>query len=314
MTYTFTWDDVAALQKNVEQRDGISLKLNWDTLLAGKEDDGVHLADFRDGKLVAFLGKYSFGGSLEICGMVHPDYRRQGIFTGLLERALDAPTRQAHAKILLNAPGDSQTGKRFLDRVSCRFAFSEYQMRLEAPEFAGEHAARTNSADVASISLMSAGEADKADDVLISLAPAGEADDVSISLAPAGEADKAVLQQLDSEGFKMEPEEARRFYEEMSPAELAQNELILLGGEPAGKIRVSRHEGEAWIYGFVVDARLRGQGIGSAALRHVIKREQAAGYDVWLEVALDNPNAKKLYENVGFRVQRSQDYYEYERS
>lgn len=285
MTYTFTWDDVAALQKNVEQRDGISLKLNWDTLLAGKEDDGVHLADFRDGKLVAFLGKYSFGGSLEICGMVHPDYRRQGIFTGLLERALDAPTRQAHAKILLNAPGDSQTGKRFLDRVSCRFAFSEYQMRLEAPEFAGEHAARTNGADVASISLMS-----------------------------AGEADKAVLQQLDSEGFKMEPEEARRFYEEMSPAELAQNELILLGGEPAGKIRVSRHEGEAWIYGFVVDARLRGQGIGSAALRHVIKREQAAGYDVWLEVALDNPNAKKLYENVGFRVQRSQDYYEYERS
>ncbi|MGG3278637.1 GNAT family N-acetyltransferase, partial [Paenibacillus macerans] len=172
MTYTFTWDDVAALQKNVEQRDGISLKLNWDTLLAGKEDDGVHLADFRDGKLVAFLGKYSFGGSLEICGMVHPDYRRQGIFTGLLERALDAPTRQAHAKILLNAPGDSQTGKRFLDRVSCRFAFSEYQMRLEAPEFAGEHAARTNDDGVVSIALMSAGEADKADDVLISLAPA----------------------------------------------------------------------------------------------------------------------------------------------
>ncbi|CAM4511769.1 MAG: GNAT family N-acetyltransferase [Paenibacillus macerans] len=301
MTHTFTWDDVAALQKNVEQRDGISLKLNWDTLLAGKEDDGVHLAGFRDGKLVAFLGKYSFGGSLEICGMVHPDYRRQGIFTGLLERALDAPTRQAHAKILLNAPGDSQTGKRFLDSVRCRFAFSEYQMKLEAPGFAGEHAARTNDSDVVSVSLASAGEAGKADDVLI-------------SLAPAGEGDKAILQQLDSEGFKMEPEEARRFYEEMSPAELAQNELILLGGEPAGKIRVSRHEGEAWIYGFVVDARLRGQGIGSAALRHVIKREQAAGYDVWLEVALDNPNAKKLYENVGFRVQRSQDYYEYARA
>ncbi|WP_178075978.1 GNAT family N-acetyltransferase [Paenibacillus oralis] len=284
MTHTFTWADVAALQKAVEQQDGISLKLNWDTLLAGKEDDGVHLADFKDGKLVAFLGKYSFGGSLEICGMVHPDYRRQGIFTGLLERALDAPTQQAHAKILLNAPGDSETGKRFLDSVSCRFAFSEYQMKLETSGFAGEHAARTN-----------------------------DADDVSISLAPAEEADKAVLQRLDSEGFKMEPEEVRRFYEELSPGEVAQNELILLAGEPAGKIRISRHEGEAWIYGFVVDAKLRGQGIGSAALRHVIKREQAAGYDVWLEVALDNPNAKKLYENAGFRVWRSQDYYEYER-
>ncbi|MGZ7444202.1 GNAT family N-acetyltransferase [Paenibacillus sp. TH7-28] len=284
MTHTFTWADVAALQKAVEQQDGISLKLNWDTLLAGKEDDGVHLADFRDGKLVAFLGKYSFGGSLEICGMVHPDYRRQGIFTSLLQQALDTPTRQAHAKILLNAPGGSETGKRFLDGVSCRLAFSEYQMRLEAPEFAGEHAAHTNDADV-----------------------------VSISLEPAGEADKAVLQRLDSEGFKMEPEETRRFYEEMSPAELAQNELILLGGEPAGKIRVSRHDGEAWIYGFVVDAKLRGQGIGSAALRQVIKRERAAGYDVWLEVALDNPNAKKLYENAGFRAQRSQDYYEYGR-
>lgn len=48
-----------------------------------------------------------------------------------------------------------------------------------------------------------------------------------------------------------------------------------------------------------------------SALRQVIERERQAGYDVWLEVALKNPQARSLYETAGFQIREVQSYYEY---
>lgn len=42
-----------------------------------------------------------------------------------------------------------------------------------------------------------------------------------------------------------------------------------------------------------------------------IEREQRNYNGVNLEVALDNPNALRLYESCGFVVQSQQDYYTY---
>ncbi|MNJ76641.1 hypothetical protein D3C77_739650 [compost metagenome] len=47
-------------------------------------------------------------------------------------------------------------------------------------------------------------------------------------------------------------------------------------------------------------------------MRQVIDRERKLGHDIWLEVALDNPSARKLYENAGFVMQEVQDYYKVE--
>ncbi|MGG6313299.1 GNAT family N-acetyltransferase [Paenibacillus macerans] len=269
------WNEVEALQKTCEQHDGIALKLNWDTLLSRKPNDGNDLAEYRDGKLVAFLGRYPFGSTMEVCGMVHPDYRRQGIFAGLLQRAMDDPAILPYSKLLLNAPGNSESAKKFLARVSCVFSFTEYQMC---------HAADSG--------------------LPASPGPA-------VTLRDALKDDLPLLAELDHEGFRIDADETRLYYEEMSAEEIAKHELIVVSGEPVGKIRVARRDGESWIYGFVVLARHRGQGIGSTTLHQIIERERAAGYEVWLEVALDNAHAKKLYENAGFQVRRSQDYYAY---
>ncbi|WP_178025317.1 GNAT family N-acetyltransferase [uncultured Paenibacillus sp.] len=274
---SWTWADVEALQRLVEQHDGIALKLNWDTLHARKEESASDLVELREGRLVAFLGLYPFGSTLEVCGMVHPDYRRQGLFTSLLRRGLNSATVVSYSTILLNAPGNSELAKQFLATYPCRFDFSEYQMK---------YAAEAASADLSSIAIQA-------------------------TLRQAEEADRPLLSRLDQEGFGLTAEDTRQFYEALNEDEIRQNELILHEGEAVGKIRVSRRDQEAWIYGFVVSSSRRGQGIGGKALRQVVYREQAAGYNVWLEVALNNPQAKKLYEQAGFRVCRSQDYYAY---
>ncbi|MBW4838252.1 MAG: GNAT family N-acetyltransferase [Paenibacillaceae bacterium] len=276
---TWTWADVEALQRLVEQHDGIALKLNWDTLHARKEESAAELVEFREGQLIAFLGLYPFGSTLEVCGMVHPDYRRQGLFTALLRRGLHSDTVVSYSTILLNAPGNSETARQFLASYPCRFDFSEYQMNYDL------EAVSANLPPVA--------------------AP--------VTLCQAKEADRPLLARLDQEGFGLTAEETRQFYETLTEHEISQNVLIIHEGEAVGKIRVSRRDQEAWIYGFVVSASRRGQGIGSSALRQVVDREKAGAYDIWLEVALNNPQAMKLYQQVGFQVRRSQDYYAYMR-
>lgn len=248
MKPTCTWADVETLQHLVDQNDGIALKLNWDTLHSRSEDSAADLVEFRDGQLVAFLGLYPFGNTLEVCGMVHPEYRRQCLFTSLLRRGLNSDTVVSYSTILLNAPGNSETAKQFLAGYPCRFDFSEYQMNCDLE--GGRRTCR--------------------------LVPP-----LSRSVKPR--------------------------------KRIGQNELIVHEGEAVGKIRVSRRDQEAWIYGFVVTASHRGQGIGSSALYQVVDREKAGAYDIWLEVALNNPQAMKLYEQAGFQVRRSQDYYAYMR-
>lgn len=279
MNLTWTWADVEALQQHVEQHDGIALKLNWDTLHSRKEESAADLVELRDGQLVAFLGLYPFGSTLEVCGMVHPDYRRQDIFTSLLRRGLNTATLVSYPKILLNAPGNSESAKQFLANYPCRYEFSEFQMKYNPEAVTANALSRTS----------------------------------QITLRPAEGTDRPLLARLDQEGFDLNSEETRLYYEKLTEADIRQNELIVHEGEAVGKIRVSRHDQEAWIYGFVVTSSRRGHGIGRTALRQVVERELAGGFDVWLEVALNNPQAKKLYEQTGFRVCRSQDYYAYMR-
>ncbi|MNO88385.1 ribosomal-protein-alanine N-acetyltransferase [compost metagenome] len=271
-----TWDDVLKLQQCCEKADEIALKLNWDMLEEHSIDDGIHLYEVKDEKMVAFLGRYLFGGKLEVCGMVHPDYRRQGIFTKLLSKGLDETPLAETSEILLNAPANSKSAKLFLDTISCKYEMSEYQMKYHS-------------------------ETDQLTAVKW-----------DVTLRQATEQDTELLIRLDSDGFGMTYEESKEFYDDMSLTQLCENEVILLDGEPAGKIRVTRIHGESWIYGFVVSGSYRGQRIGSSVLRKVIDRELAAGFEhIGLEVALTNPDAMKLYTTAGFQVVSSQDYYKY---
>ncbi|MGV2806599.1 GNAT family N-acetyltransferase, partial [Clostridium perfringens] len=82
--------------------------------------------------------------------------------------------------------------------------------------------------------------------------------------------------------------------------------------ETVGKLRVSREDGQAWIYGFSILPEYQGRGIGRKALRQVVKEQSSAGFTVHLEVETRNDHALRLYESVGFKSVHVQDYYKYE--
>ncbi|MEH7502703.1 GNAT family N-acetyltransferase [Neobacillus drentensis] len=271
-----TQEELAAikeLQEICEKDGGFQLKLNFDMLenRAGQEkEDFFH---YEDDKLVGFLGSYDFGNKVELCGMVHPDYRKRCIFTRLLEQGVEETKKRNINKILLNAPSTSQSAKKFLTAIPCSFFVAEYQMKWHNAELS-------------------------------------EDPSVTLRLSTTSEDfDTEVLLEVLAFGFN--EVEARMFNQQIRENDSEQNFIIEADGKTAGKIRVAEANGEAWIYGFAVFPELQGKGIGRKALTKVVKTEVQKGLSVFLEVEAKNAHALKLYESCGFRSYHSQDYYKY---
>lgn len=273
MLTTQQLSEIKALQEICERDGGFQLKLNDDMLKNRHEGSKEDFFHYEDGQLVGFLGSYGFGNKVELCGMVHPHYRKKGIFSKLLEMGLEEAKNRKFQKILLNAPTDSETAKEFLKTVPCEFAVAEYQMKWQNTE----------------LTL----------DPSVTVRPSVTAEDFEAEV------------QLEVTGFGMTESEARKMNEEIRSTGGEQNLIIEANGKNAGKMRVAEADGEAWIYGFAVFPELRGKGIGRKALSRVVLMENQKGLSVFLEVEAKNAHALGLYESCGFKRYHSQDYYEY---
>jgi ribosomal protein S18 acetylase RimI-like enzyme len=265
--------EIKALQEACEKEGGFHLKLNFDMLKNRSEDCKEDFFHYEDGRLVGFLGTYGFGNKVELCGMVHPDYRRKGIFSRLLTIGLEEVKKRNIRTILLNTPTDSHTAKGFLKNTPCTFSFAEYQMKWQKTELT--------------------------EDPSVTIRSSFSNDDWEMEI------------QLDVLGFGLNESEASEMNRRIRENSSDQRLIIEVEGETAGKMRVSESNGEAWIYGFVVFPELRGKGIGRKALSKVVKIEDHKGLSIFLEVEAKNAHALGLYESCGFRSYHSQDYYEY---
>ncbi|OLS40445.1 GNAT family N-acetyltransferase [Bacillus sp. MRMR6] len=267
--------EIKTLQEICEKDGGFDLKLNFDMLKNRTKNQKEDFFHYEDDQLVGFLGTYSFGNKVEICGMVHPDYRRKGIFTKLLELGLEASSNNEIETILLNAPTESQTAKEFLKNLPCTYSIAEYQMKWHSMEL-------------------------------------HEDSSVSIRLSESAE-DWEALIELEVLGFGLTENEAREMNKNIKDSGGDQNIIIEAEGKTVGKMRVSDSNGEAWIYGFTIFPELRGKGIGRKALSKVVMMENEKGLPIFLEVEARNAHALGLYESCGFRTYHSQDYYLYQK-
>jgi ribosomal protein S18 acetylase RimI-like enzyme len=266
--------EIGELQKECEAADFIQLKLNWDML---QDRSGREITDFfhyENDVLVGFLGLYGFGNKVELCGMVKPNYRRKGIFTKLFSEAIHVIENRGYTEILLNAPTNSQSAKRFLQKVSCDYAFTEYQMKWQQIELFYSN---------------------------------------DVSLRPSTSEDLEDEIQLDIKCFGLDEEGAREFILQMKQSQNEDSFMIEKDGMTVGKIRVSHLNEEAWIFGFCVDPKYQGKGIGRRVLTNVVLTEHQKGFPIFLEVEANNANALVLYESCGFKSYHSQDYYEFKK-
>jgi ribosomal protein S18 acetylase RimI-like enzyme len=85
-------------------------------------------------------------------------------------------------------------------------------------------------------------------------------------------------------------------------------QIIIINGEKGGLLKVIKNDADWELYQVQVAAKFQGKGIGSKILMEVLRSAKQMGAHVRLNVLKNNP-AKRLYERLGFRVDREDLYF-----
>jgi len=270
---------VAALDAACVARDGGRLKLEYGVLRSRPGTRTDDLCWTAGGELVGFLGLYQFSSeAAEVCGMVHPEWRRRGIFTALLDEGLAELRRRRTPRALLVVHRGFDAGAALAAKLGARLEHSEHRMRqLRAPAPLGPGE---------SIVLRPAIAGDAGDETFVR----------SCLVAAFGSADF---------GPDGGTEAGTRIIE-------AGTRIIEDHGEPVGVMHLDRDSPTvASIYGFGVLPEWQGRGIGRRALVQASSEVRADGVEeVLLEVEVRNDSALRLYERCGFERRGTEDYYE----
>lgn len=126
---------IKALEKVCSETEPLCMKLNWDMLEMRLENEVNDLLWYEDGCLVGYLGLYCIGGNteeIEMTGMVHPEYRRRGIFSKLFSEAVAISRDRSAGRILLIAERQSLSGARFAEKEGLTYRFSEYRLSCDS--------------------------------------------------------------------------------------------------------------------------------------------------------------------------------------
>lgn len=262
-------EDLAAL---CNARDGLDLKLIWSALRTRPHDRTNDFLYYDNGMLVGFAGLFNFNPKeAEINGMVHPDYRRRGIFTALFNAAREVCPRRGITKILLIVERASRAGLGFASSIHARYDHSEYKMKLEGARFPARF-------------------------------------DPRLQLRLARAEDSAILAHIIAISFDLPEHEVSVASEMDNPLRrcyVAQLENVVIG-----TISISLDGPEAYIYGFGILPEYRGRGYGRQTLARTVQEILATGQQrIVLEVEVQNKSALTLYESCGFKEAGCYDYY-----
>lgn len=125
-------EDIRKLEEACCKDEKLNMKLNREMLCTRPSAEKNDLLCYAGNELIAFLGLYGIaedGREIEITGMVHPGYRRKGIFTSLLNMAIGECARRGAERVLLIAEKSVETGMGFIKSTKAGYAFSEYRMK-----------------------------------------------------------------------------------------------------------------------------------------------------------------------------------------
>lgn len=268
-------EQARALRDLCNQTDGLDLKLGISPTFITHSSEPYAFLCTVDGALVGFCTLV--GGDdpeLELCGMVHPAYRRRGIGRALLRAALASARRRPSAtRVLVICEDASAAGRAFVTAAGAVYSFSEHRMEaISSPPARATHqqldvrqAGPDEAGDLAHVIGVSFGQEDEhlADEIIRDMTAEGE-----------------------------------RYF------------LAYLGNVPVGAFKVFIDAPKAYIYAFGVLPEYRRNGYGREILEDILPRLFDEGWTaVGLEVDADNTPAQALYRTVGFRDVTVYGYY-----
>ncbi len=267
-------EDIHSLEEICGRYEQLNMKLNWDMLESRSADKNEDFLYYEGGTLAGFLGLYDIqqkSREIEITGMVHPDFRRKGIFKELFNMGRQKCEEINAERLLLISERSKSPGIKFSEWAGGRYSFSEFRMKFES--LVAPHSPITE-----------------------------------IFLKKAGVDDYPMISSTDAECFDEHEDENLPasnddLYKDTFIAELK--------GKAIGKIGLLKEGGDGYIFGFAVKPEFRGNGYGRAILCLGIEKllNEKAG-SIYLEVALENDRALSLYKSCGFNEVTVYDYYE----
>lgn len=269
----------------------IALKLELDYKLACANENRMPTEQinefmcYENQVLVGYVGIACFGGDvLEVCGMVHPDYRRRGIFKALFELVKIEWKKRPVKCMLLLSDRNSESGQAFIKSTGATYDNSEYEMVIdsiiELPKVQLSDASETESRVVT-------------DSVFLRKATNIDTNQITLQ--------NTICFGRESHVIFPEEEEKRGM-----TIYLAQNEDVVIG-----KVHIEMAGGTGAIFGLCVLPEYRSKGYGRKILLEAIEVIKKMPADrALLQVATENSTALNLYLSCGFVEKAIMDYYE----
>jgi len=276
------------------QEDQITLKLELDHKLSDAVNsmnkpatsDINEFMYFVADALIGYIGIGDFGdgsGPLEVTGMVHPKYRRQGIFSKLFDLAIAECRRRKADNFLVLCDQKSVSGYEFLTKAGAMLRFSEFEMFFHDETF------------------------EKCEKKLL-----------DINLRKATNADALEISRQDAIYFGHRTEQDNDDLPKpgsILPEDWEKRGLTIYLAEKdekvIGKVNIQLINGAGGIYGLGVLPENRGKGFGRAILLHAIQKlKDAKAKTIMLQVLAENSTALTLYKSCGFRETSIMNYFE----
>jgi ribosomal protein S18 acetylase RimI-like enzyme len=258
----------------------LHMRLNWSMLRQRPGHETNDFLYYQDGYLIGYLAIDSFGDKVrEVTGMVHPNYRRQGIFSTLLEAAKTEGKRRGLQKLVLVCEEQAPSGQAFIEAIGAQHEFSEHEMVLTHFQESGQF-------------------------------------DERLIFRKAYPEDEDLLVAIQTASFAESEEQARSRIETCNKFSWCQFYLTTFGDdevgcqEPVGCLRLDTMEEETGIYTFGVVPAYRRRGYGRQMLEEAIRTVRATSQKpIMLDVETTNTPAVKLYLSSGFQIKTTYAYY-----
>ncbi|MDF2677772.1 MAG: family N-acetyltransferase, partial [Bacillota bacterium] len=271
--------DINNLKNICMDYDKTYLKLEIDFKLreADKNSNYLKLINefmfYNDNKLIGYAGICSFGGdALEVNGMVHPDYRRKGIFTRLFSLVKDEFSKRNSTEMLLLSDNSSIGGIEFIKNVCSDYDHSEYDMNLD---MAVIHDLNFN--------------------------------DLIFKKLTYEDVNKISKEKF--EFFNEHDYEGISDSEKNGCNSVSCTYIIEIDNAVVGKVRLEINNNIGGIYGLEVLPYYRGKGYGRELLIQSIKKIKESNVKtITLQVEANNKNALNLYKSCGFKENYTMDY------
>lgn len=260
------------------KEDNINLKLELEYRIEIKKDYNKSLNDvneilyYLNDELIGYAGISAFSRNIaEINGMVHPSFRRKGIFTKIIEIALDECRKRNFKEILLLGDDKSASAMKFIEKTKAIYSFSECRMTClewEVKEINNESivvkATNKNAEDIDRLNTLFFGD-------------------------------------VSSEMILPEDEEKNNNI----------TYFIKIDDKIIGKIKTSKEEENSiYISGFGIIPEYRRKGYGRASLVKVLNKLKGENISkIELDVEIKNKNALNLYKSCGFKEGSIMNYY-----